>query len=205
MMRFLICFTVTLYTLLFNAQSLPWEAHIVQRANANTTLTPFNKNISHSVYILGLTIPSAYIIKGLLSRDSIAIGRAWRMGLAGAGNIAITYLLKESIKRQRPFETYAEIHAYDNLAHGYSMPSGHSATAFNVASSLSLEFPKWYIIIPTYAYATWVAYSRLQLGVHYPSDVFIGAITGTGIAWLSKKMQSRWLGHVQTKNKKENK
>jgi membrane-associated phospholipid phosphatase len=94
------------------------------------------------------------------------------MGLAGAGNLVITYLLKESIKRQRPFERYTEIHAYDSFAHGFSMPSGHSATAFNLASSLSLEFPKWYIILPSYAYAAWVAYSRIQLGVHYPSDVY---------------------------------
>jgi membrane-associated phospholipid phosphatase len=204
MIRFLICLTVTLFSLLSKAQSLTWEAQIVQSANANTKLTPLNKNVSHSVYVLGFTIPSAYLVKGLVARDSIAIGRAWRMGLAGAGNLVITYLLKESIKRQRPFERYTEIHAYDSFAHGFSMPSGHSATAFNLASSLSLEFPKWYIILPSYAYAAWVAYSRIQLGVHYPSDVFIGALTGTGMAWLSRKIQYRWLGNMQLRNKKIN-
>jgi len=55
-----------------------------------------------------------------------------------------------------------------------SFPSGHTTAAFETATSLSLNFPKWYVIIPAYTWAGAVGYSRLYLGVHYPSDIAAG-------------------------------
>jgi membrane-associated phospholipid phosphatase len=72
------------------------------------------------------------------------------------------------------------------------MPSGHTSTAFATATSLSMAYPKWYVIIPSYAWASSVGYSRMHLGVHYPSDVFIGAIVGSGSAFLTHKA-NQWL------------
>jgi membrane-associated phospholipid phosphatase len=50
--------------------------------------------------------------------------------------------------------------------------------AFALATSLSLSYPKCYIIVPSFAWASSVGYSRMDLGVHYPSDVLAGAIVG---------------------------
>jgi membrane-associated phospholipid phosphatase len=51
-----------------------------------------------------------------------------------------------------------------------------------------LAFPKWYVAIPAFSYAGAVGYSRLDLGVHYPSDVLAGALLGSGTAYLNWKI-----------------
>lgn len=103
----------------------------------------------------------------------------------------ITYGLKYSVSRPRPYVTYPDI-TKKGLGGSKSFPSGHTSSAFALATSLSLEYPKWYFIAPSYLWACSVGYSRMRLGMHYPSDVFAGAIIGAGCAWgcwwLNKKL-----------------
>jgi len=73
--------------------------------------------------------------------------------------------------------------------------------AFANATALSLKYPKWYVIIPSYFWACSVGYSRLNLGEHYPSDVLAGAIVGAGSAFLSLKL-TNWLFN-SCENKKQ--
>ena len=54
-----------------------------------------------------------------------------------------------------------------------------------MATALTLSYPKWYVIAPSYLLAVSVAYSRINLGVHYFSDVLGGAALGTGCAYLA--------------------
>jgi membrane-associated phospholipid phosphatase len=81
-----------------------------------------------------------------------------------------------------------------NIAGGgsYSFPSGHTSDAFALATSVTVAYPKWYIIAPAFTWATAVGYSRMHLGVHYPKDVIAGAIVGAGSAYLSCKI-NKWL------------
>jgi membrane-associated phospholipid phosphatase len=60
-----------------------------------------------------------------------------------------------------------------------------------LAGSLSLAYSKWYVILPSYLYASTVAYSRMDLGVHYPSDVVTGALIGTGTAYLTYNINKK--------------
>jgi membrane-associated phospholipid phosphatase len=96
---------------------------------------------------------------------------------------AITQGLKSVIDRDRPFTTYPNI---EKLSSGgdSSFPSGHTLEAFAMAAAMSLLFARKKIIIPVYTWALLVAYSRVALGVHYPSDVLAGMIIGTFIGWL---------------------
>ena len=112
----------------------------------------------------------------------------------------ISYSLKHAILRERPFETYPDLQKLDD-AGSPSFPSGHTSTAFSTATSLSLTFPKWYVFVPAYLWAGSVGYSRMHLGVHYPSDVLAGAITGTGAALLCNYINKKILVKKQKKDK----
>jgi membrane-associated phospholipid phosphatase len=96
---------------------------------------------------------------------------------------AISLTLKTIIPRERPFITYPDIEKLSEAGNS-SFPSGHSIEAFAMAVALSILIPKRKYFIPVFAWATLVAYSRMALGVHYPSDVMGGIIIGSLIGWL---------------------
>lgn len=91
--------------------------------------------------------------------------------------------LKTYIYRDRPFITYPFIEKLSEGG-GSSFPSGHTLEAFAMATALSVLFFKKKIVIPVYLWAGLVAYSRMALGVHYPSDVLTGIIIGSFIGCL---------------------
>jgi membrane-associated phospholipid phosphatase len=107
-----------------------------------------------------------------------------------AGAYAVTYSLKYIVNRDRPYDTYDYI---QNLGTDKdpSFPSGHTTNAFATATSLTLAFKKWYVAAPSFAWAGLVGYSRMHMGMHYPSDVLAGAVIGSGsavICYYGKKI-----------------
>ena len=133
----------------------------------------------------------SYIKKDIrIRQQSIYIGAS--VILAGI----ITTILKYSILRPRPFITYPFLEKVTSGG-SPSFPSGHTTDAFSMATAVSLAYPKWYVIIPAYAWAGTVGYTRMGLGVHYPSDVLVAAIIGIGTAFLCYKGQRI----LNTKNK----
>ena len=87
---------------------------------------------------------------------------------------------KSIFARARPFDVLQNVRQLVD-AHGYSFPSSHAANTFAAGTFLSLRFPRWrpVLVIPVL-----VAYSRVYVGVHYPSDVLGGAILGAGMGWF---------------------
>jgi membrane-associated phospholipid phosphatase len=140
---------------------------------------------SNSYFVIGAPVILAGA--GLISGEDKMLRNAFVMAAASVINCAVTYGLKYSINRDRPFETYNDI-LKKAEAGSPSFPSGHTSSAFATATSLSLAYPRWYVIVPSYAYAGTVAYSRMYLGVHYPSDVAAGALIGAGCAYLTYKV-----------------
>lgn len=91
------------------------------------------------------------------------------------------FALKYIIRKDRPFVTNPELKIFleqinYKLPAGYSMPSGHSLCGFACATILTL-FWGWKGIL-SYVLAGLIAFSRLFLCVHYPSDVLVGACVG---------------------------
>ncbi|MDP4278347.1 MAG: phosphatase PAP2 family protein [Bacteroidota bacterium] len=153
---------------------------------------PFFKAISGTHVIVVSGVPLVLGVAGLIGKDEAMCVSALEVGAASAVNLAATYLLKYSVDRPRPFETYPNEILKKASGDGGSFPSGHTSSAFATATSLSLNYPKWYIIVPSYVWAGTVGYARMHQGVHYPSDVLAGALLGAGSAWLTHKV-NKWL------------
>jgi membrane-associated phospholipid phosphatase len=160
------------------------------------TRSPFmNKtmeSVSNSVYIVSPAIPIGLISAGIASANKNITMAGIQIGSGLLISMVSNYGTKNIFKRPRPYDTYPDI--LTPLAHetSFSFPSGHTSSAFNLATSLSLQFPKWHIAVPAFIWASTVAFSRMYLGVHYPSDVFIGIIMGVATAYLSYKVK-QWI------------
>jgi membrane-associated phospholipid phosphatase len=161
------------------------DIRILRSINSPQTLPSdkFFQFISNSNGYLVIGSPVGMGITGLIKHDNKLVETACVSLVSATVNSGITLLMKYTINRVRPFVTYPDI-TKKSAAGTPSFPSGHTSSAFAAATSLSLAYPKWYIIAPTFLWAGTVGYSRLDLGVHYPSDVLAGAIVGAGSAWL---------------------
>jgi undecaprenyl-diphosphatase len=91
-------------------------------------------------------------------------------------------VLKPAFARVRPCFVLGpgQYHQREPVGHAASMPSLHASNAFAGALPLSLGAPELAPVV--YSVATLVAVSRVQLGVHWPSDIAAGAIVGTLVA-----------------------
>ena len=160
-------------------------------ASKNSKYENFQSGLSFSVYPALVLTPSSFVAIGLLNKDTNQINTGVCIATGIALNTAITIGLKYSINRNRPYITYPEIKPIET-ENTPSMPSGHTASAFNIATSLTLFYPKWYVAVPAYTWASGIAYSRMYLGVHYPSDIIAGAILGSGTAWLTYYLNKKY-------------
>ena len=94
--------------------------------------------------------------------------------------VTVNFPLKSMFRRRRPFLAYVKARVLGPKPRDFSFPSGHSAAAFGGAVLLGAHAPGWAPAF--YAIASLVGFSRVYLGVHYPSDVVIGGLAGALLA-----------------------
>ena len=109
------------------------------------------------------------------------------MGIALAlGLIVCNFILKPVIDRPRPFKVLADMGVIINLLikepGPHSFPSGHTIASFEASVALLLGNKK--LGIPAFILAILIAFSRLYLYVHYPTDVIASIILGTLFAFI---------------------
>ncbi len=181
---------------------LVFQASLVKSQNFDVSLlNKFNPNsgnenagwkfVSNNAIYMSAATPLALMAVGIANHDQKLKQVAFNTGIALIGNTVITMGMKNAIQRQRPFVTWSDkIMLQGNTSPtDYSFPSGHTSTAFSVATSVSLAYPKWYVIAPSFAFASATAYSRMYRGAHYPTDVLCGMVVGSGSAYLTHKLQ----------------
>ena len=128
-------------------------------------------------------IPAGLLVGGIISNDAQMRQNALYVASSTAVTYGLNLLIKTLVKRRRPFVRNLKIVSVYQPGE-YSFPSGHASTTFSTAMATSNAYPKWYVIAPTFLWAGATSYSRMYLGVHYPTDVTAGAILGTGTALL---------------------
>ena len=129
--------------------------------------------------------------------------RTRRLGIYCAVSIVLTFLVvncavKPLVARTRPYDLFPEIQILAHAEHDYSFPSGHSANSFAAAWILFKMTRKAYGTskvmfrragkpygVAALVLAALIAFSRLYVGVHYPTDVFAGIAIAIALAELT--------------------
>ena len=188
---------ILLLTALLVACQLPaqnWDINTVKKVN-DWNIHGLSRGLSHSGVILPVGVPTAMGIYALIKKDQPLLKDAIYIGTSVIEAVGLTYGLKYTIDRQRPYVKYPDKLYPIEPEDSPSFPSGHTAAAFSLATSLSITYPKWYVIAPSAVWACGVGLARINQGVHYPSDVLTGAAIGVGCAFVNVYV-NRWLNKV---------
>jgi undecaprenyl-diphosphatase len=189
----LVALFVCLSTTASQAQSIA-ELNTLRRINPNNPNSAVWNNLSNTSKYISVGVPVGYFVAGLIHNDKVLKQKAAYTAASILLNTASTTLLKNVVKRERPYNTYTGIFP-DKIESDYAFPSGHTSSAFATATSLAIATKKWYVAVPAFAWSAGVGYSRIYLGQHYPSDVIMGALVGSSSAlichWATKQLAKR--------------
>lgn len=126
----------------------------------------------------------------LLAAVLAAVPRTRRMGCCMFLSICIGFLLgnvalKHLAARDRPCWLDPGVQLLVQVPKDFSFPSGHTLVSFEGAVSIFMFNKKWGV--PALMLAVLIAFSRMYLFLHFPTDVLAGALLGTVIAWRAAK------------------
>lgn len=170
--------------------------------NRNASFDSKMQFLTNTSDFVALGTPVTLLTVGFIKDDANLKKEGLNAAVAVVGTYGLGYILKNTVKRNRPYITYPFIQNY-KVENDSSFPSGSTSIAFSSATSLSLSYPKWYVIAPSALYAAGVGYSRLNLGVHYPSDVLAGALIGVGSAFVSRGLNKMLLNEFRKRKLKK--
>lgn len=126
-------------------------------------------------YVLILALPFTHGGPGLV--------RTVQFSVTGIVGVLIYKWLKQRFVRERPYISHLRIRVGTAPLDRYSFPSGHTLHAVSFAILLIYYFPATaYVVAP---FAALVALSRVVLGLHYPTDIAVGAALGAALAAVS--------------------
>lgn len=153
-----------------------FDDFFIQRINRDLKKPIFNVFFYYYTNIAGPTVIGIFVLV------SLSLGRGFfgdsskEMVLSLFLSTLFVQFLKRVFNRNRPYWILENLNTYGIDLRDYSFPSGHTTAAFTVATTLSLNFPMWAILLMIMALL--VAISRVYLAVHYPTDVVAGLLIG---------------------------
>ncbi len=167
-----------------------------------------NEKLDDAFYLLSQTSGLASIRFGvyglgvfIFAKDSAKKVRGFNLAASLVAAGAVAYGTKFIYQRNRPYTDFPDLeHYYEPTS--ASFPSTSTSLAFGTATSLSLAYKKWYVTVPAFVWASAVGYSRLHLGVHYPSDVLAGAVFGASSSYISFRANKWFTERKRAKRKK---
>ncbi|MBL7999485.1 MAG: phosphatase PAP2 family protein [Candidatus Kapabacteria bacterium] len=171
-----------------SSSALGWDAVLTYDLNQVQSTKQLSKYVSNALYPIGAGAPLAFYFSGLATKSRYDAETGIVLGVVELATFATVVGMKQLIARDRPYI------AYPNCIEGgeddplKSMPSGHAAASVAISTFISLRYPKWYVIAPLAAYTGYTLYARMNLGMHYPTDLIIGAIIGGGFAYLGHRL-----------------
>lgn len=138
------------------------------------------------------------VLLGAIAAFGKKTGR--KIALSGLVALAIGFASSEIIKeitlRPRPFAVLPDVSLLVGAPHSYAFPSGHTTSAFAAAGGAALAARRLVGRVPIWgwgmlALAAAIAYSRLYVGVHWPTDVAAGMVLGLASGWTGARLALR--------------
>lgn len=153
----------------------------VQEHLRNDICDPIFKAITH--------LGDAGIFWIILTAVLLCFKKTRKAGICSAialiGSVIVNNLiLKNLIGRVRPYEVVDGLVCLVAHAHDASFPSGHTGASFASAVAMYKNLPKKYAIL-LIILASLIAFSRVYIGIHYPTDILGGLATGIGLGILA--------------------
>ncbi|MDE6917599.1 MAG: phosphatase PAP2 family protein [Lachnospiraceae bacterium] len=159
------------------------------------------RNAVCDVFFTGIThLGDAGIFWILLTAVLLCFEKTRKAGIYSACGLLLSLIvnnliLKNLVGRIRPYELVEGLQCIVAPAYDASFPSGHTGASFASAVAIFGQIPRkfavFFIIL-----AALIAFSRLYVGIHYPTDVLGGLVTGTGIGLLVNLVGDRiWKAH----------
>ena len=105
-------------------------------------------------------------------------------------SMGLNGIVKNIAQVPRPFDK-GIVPVRQETATGFSFPSGHTQNFSTWSTLFAIEFKKKWLTVLVAVFIALVAFSRLYLGVHYPSDVIVGVALGVGVAFLGNYLFER--------------
>lgn len=136
----------------------------------------------------------------LIRRSSRGIGAQCALSLIFS-SIIVNLVLKLIVARTRPYEVVPGLTLLVQRAWDYSFPSGHAAASFSAAWIIFRKAPRKYGI-PALVLAALISFSRLYVGIHYPTDVVCGILVGLFCAWMTMKIWPMLCSRVQRRGER---
>ncbi|QJD98292.1 phosphatase PAP2 family protein [Mucilaginibacter robiniae] len=146
--------------------------------------------VSHMNLYGNALVPAGLLAGGVFGHDKEMRQNALFVASSSVISYGAVLLIKNLFKRPRPFRSNTRIIAVYQ-AGGFAFPSGHASSSVSTATAISMAYPKWYVIAPAAVWASSITYSRMYLGLHYPSDVTTGALFGAGTAVYFNTVRKR--------------
>lgn len=173
------------------------DLDILKSINPKSPGSDYWKTTSDATYYIAGGVSLGTLATGYIKKDKRLQRNGYETLISIGSSTLVSELLKSAFNKTRPADKYPNEVFVSKVVHGRSFPSGHTTLAFATATSVALQYKKWYVVVPAYVWAASVGYSRMYLGKHYPSDVLAGAAIGIGAGyfshWLTKKIFKKQL------------
>ena len=131
---------------------------------------PYLTNLGGALFTINFTLFFMLFGSGKLQK----VGFEALLALLSSG--LVVQIIKFIFKRKRPYLNLKQVNLIKKPFCFNSFPSGHTTAAFSLAIIIGSNFPSFSLV--SNALALVVGVSRAYIGVHYPSDIFIGATIG---------------------------
>jgi undecaprenyl-diphosphatase len=162
-------------------------------------LDSFFSFFSFATTFISIGLILTLLTVSIFRKSKLIRQRAYILATVFVLSAITSFVLKTTIYRERPFIKYPYIEKLSDGGNS-SFPSGHTLEAFAMATAFAFTMCNRKIAIVIFSWAILVAYSRMLLGVHYPSDVLAGMVVGILIGWSVTQLTKKYFFSYERKN-----